>query len=708
VASVAASSYTYDNLNRLTSATINGSRIEYQYDSAGNLIRVLTPYRIAVGKSGSGAGMVADDLGKVDCGDDCDGVYDLSSSVTLTAAASVNSSFGGWSGDCTGTNPQCVVSVDGVKNVSAAFVSLGADLGMSVSDGLSSVAPGLSVTYSIVASNAGPGTPSGVSVTDTFPGIASCTWTSSAAGGATGSAGSGSGSISESLTLPPGSSMTYTATCDVDPSATGTLSDTANIASALNDPVSTNNSATDMTTLSPAADLWISKSASAPDIGSGGYIVYTLTAGSHGPSTASSISVEDPIPAGTSLVSINAAAWTCQNNSGTVTCTRSGFAVDQQEQIQITLHMPQAGGDVINDAAVSAATAEYAPGDETDSATVHVHAPPKIVDVGSVSSVEGGSIVAGTSTLESITQIYLHASDDLNDPAGDSALGDVTNPASYRLFRAGPGGSFAASSCAATSDVPITAALYEVAGARTISLTLDSGRQLSAGKYRLMVCGGTGTSDIEDIYGSALDGDGDGVGGDDYSIAFEVLATNLLTNPNIDQDLAGWTIASETTGDIVRDPAVDAGEAPTSGSAELENLIGTGSTLEISQCIPVAGGQAYQIGGRFRTESLGPTYPVVHARVESFDAVSCAGSSLAIQDVEVLAGDNGGLWLADLQPGQISPVGALSARVSYLAVGDETSAKAWLDDLRFFSANLFEDGFESGDGSAWTTAVGFP
>ena len=47
------------------------------------------------------------------------------------------------------------------------------------------------------------------------------------------------------VTLPVGGSVTYSATCDIDPAATGTLDNTASVSSAVNDPVSGNDSATD-------------------------------------------------------------------------------------------------------------------------------------------------------------------------------------------------------------------------------------------------------------------------------------------------------------------------------------------------------------------------------------------------------------------------------------------------------------------------------
>jgi hypothetical protein len=49
--------------------------------------------------------------------------------------------------------------------------------------------------------------------------------------------------------MPPGSSVTYTADCAIDPGATGVLSNTATIAASASDPDTTNNSATDTDTV---------------------------------------------------------------------------------------------------------------------------------------------------------------------------------------------------------------------------------------------------------------------------------------------------------------------------------------------------------------------------------------------------------------------------------------------------------------------------
>src|SRR6185312_3528837 len=101
-----------------------------------------------------------------------------------------------------------------------------ADLSITKTDGVTTAVPGGSVTYTITASNAGPSPAPGSTVADTFPAVLTCTWTCVGAGGGTCTA-SGSGNINDSANLPVGASVTYTATCSINASATGTLANTA-------------------------------------------------------------------------------------------------------------------------------------------------------------------------------------------------------------------------------------------------------------------------------------------------------------------------------------------------------------------------------------------------------------------------------------------------------------------------------------------------
>lgn len=77
------------------------------------------------------------------------------------------------------------------------------------------------------------------------------------AGGATGFTVTGSGNIKNTVTMPPGGSITYKATGKLSPSATGTLSDTASVTvpSGMTDPNLNNNTATDSDNITLKADL---------------------------------------------------------------------------------------------------------------------------------------------------------------------------------------------------------------------------------------------------------------------------------------------------------------------------------------------------------------------------------------------------------------------------------------------------------------------
>ena len=124
-----------------------------------------------------------------------------------------------------------------------------ADLSISKTDGVATATPGASTTYTIVVGNAGPSNVVGASVTDTFPAaITGTSWTAVQAGGATGFTASGSGNIADTVNLPSGSSITYTVVASISAAATGSLVNTASVASAA-DTTSGNNSASDTDTL---------------------------------------------------------------------------------------------------------------------------------------------------------------------------------------------------------------------------------------------------------------------------------------------------------------------------------------------------------------------------------------------------------------------------------------------------------------------------
>ena len=77
------------------------------------------PYTLTVSKSGTGSGTVT--ATGINCGTDCSEAYITGTSVSLTAAAAVSSTFTGWTGACSGTTNPCTVTMNAAAAVTAAF-----------------------------------------------------------------------------------------------------------------------------------------------------------------------------------------------------------------------------------------------------------------------------------------------------------------------------------------------------------------------------------------------------------------------------------------------------------------------------------------------------------------------------------------------------------------------------------------------------------
>ena len=191
------------------------------------------------------------------------GSGNLNDLVNLPAGASVTYTLTGTvSPSATGTlsNTATVAAPGGVTDPTPAnnsatdadTILTGADLAVTLTDGLTTVAPGSAVTYTLTASNAGPVNVTGATVADTLPAsLSGVTWTCVGSAGGTCTA-SGSGNLNELVNLPVGAAVTFTITGTLSASATGTLSNTATITApgGVTDPNAANNTATDTDTIS--------------------------------------------------------------------------------------------------------------------------------------------------------------------------------------------------------------------------------------------------------------------------------------------------------------------------------------------------------------------------------------------------------------------------------------------------------------------------
>jgi LPXTG-site transpeptidase (sortase) family protein len=144
--------------------------------------------------------------------------------------------------------------------------------------------------------------------------------------------------------------------------------------------------------------------------------------------------------------------------------------------------------------------------DATQNFTLTIKNGPSIAIVGSSPDTGNGSIgenevIPGTLNL---TQITVQFSQDVNNPAGDTDIKDVTNPSNYLLVRGSSSSVFQTVSCsggviAPDFQIAVNSASYSDgggAGPFVVTLGINGGLPLNVdGFYRLYVCGTTSIVD---------------------------------------------------------------------------------------------------------------------------------------------------------------------------------------------------------------------
>ncbi|MEO8275582.1 MAG: GEVED domain-containing protein [Thermoanaerobaculia bacterium] len=434
----------------------------------------------AGGATGNSAGPVAGNIAQPGLG------FPAGSSITYTATCNISPLATG-----TLVNTATIAAGVGVFDPNATNNSAtdsdtltpSTDLSVTKTDGSATEIPGTPVSYTIVISNAGPSTATGATLSDNFPGaLAGCNWSSVAAGGASGnSPGPVAGNIGQSgLILPPTSSVTYTATCNIDPAARGTLANTATVGSATADPVNGNNSATDSDTLTPQVDLAVAKVESIDPViaGSGaGNLTYTITLSNAGPSTATAVTLSEAmtLPAGVTLLSVTpsqgtfaAPTWSAgtlaPSSSATLTVvlTAAGNATTAADSVCDTASVTGAAEPLVNT------------GNDSDSECTSVT---RRVDI-AVSKTESIDPVVAGSGVGNLTYVVTLANNGPSDASGLALTEALSLPAGVTIASATPSqGTYAApnwtagvlvSGTSATLTVVVTASAAAAPGTDVI------------------------------------------------------------------------------------------------------------------------------------------------------------------------------------------------------------------------------------------------
>ncbi len=332
---------------------------------------------------------------------------------------------------------------------------------------------------------------------------------------------------------------------------------------------------------------------------------------------------------------------------------------------------------------------------------------PTCAGIGTVPDTGDGALSECEFVEVAITQISLVFSEEMLDPGGDSGDDDVTRPANYQLFGPGPDGTFETVDCSsgvAGSDfeISIDQVIYD-SDLQTAHLYVNQGVPLPRGLYQLAACG---TTTLTDRSGKPLDGDGDGIGGDDHVLGFEVAATNLLLNPNFDGDTSEWNFLGGVGAGLYHSGS-DADEKTTSGAAEITGTAGEADSWLVVQCVGVTPDRYYTLSGRVEIVS-GLTELPVFGQVEFFGGTGCSGDPLGTFITEIVVGDTAESWV-DIVPAIAGADSqAQSARVGFAVEPTGPVAfEVYFDSVSFseYWQLVFWDGFESGDAGEWSRLV---
>ena len=238
------------------------------------------------------------------------------------------------------------------------------------------------------------------SVTDLFPvALVAPAWTCTADAGSSCAAASGTGNLATTVTLEAGDRATFTVTGLIAANATGLLVNTATVTAPAGavDGDTANNTATSSVTLTPSADLRITKEGPLNAV-AGTNVVYTITVTNAGPSDATGVTLADPTPPGLTFVS----------NAGDCTtafpCNLGTLPRAATRTITATFAIP-AGyttpNPIANTATVSSLTPDAAAGNNSATTNTPVGTPVTDLHITKTNGVNG--VVAGRPTTYTIT-----------------------------------------------------------------------------------------------------------------------------------------------------------------------------------------------------------------------------------------------------------------------------------------------------------------
>ena len=234
-----------------------------------------------------------------------------------------------------------------------------------------SAGAGEELAYTLLVANAGPSTAVNATVTDVLPEHVS--YVSSSAGCAL---------SARTVSCKPGDievghAVELTITVRIEPTFEGTIANTASVTSETPDPEPENNQSTVHTEVELKVDLALQKTAAA-SVSPGETITWTLTGENRGPSTATDVKLDDPLPSGVTYISYTISKGSCSYTAPTVACELGSLAPGEGFTATITALVTGGPGSVTNKASLQSREQDTETAGNTSSATTHVTPRPHV------------------------------------------------------------------------------------------------------------------------------------------------------------------------------------------------------------------------------------------------------------------------------------------------------------------------------------------
>ena len=316
--------------------------------------------------------------------------------LTITATAVTVGTFTNTAG--ASLNEFDPVTTNNSASASVTIAQLAADLSLAMTQSLNAVNIGSTLVYTNTIRNAGPTTATSVVLTNFLP--AGMTFVN--AQSTQGSTSQSSGVVVASLGTLASNGIATVKITVTTPNA-GTFTNSAVVASAVPDPVLTNNSASITTIVSTNADLSLAMTQSLNAVNVGSTLVYTNTVSNLGPSPATGVVLTNFLPAGVTFVSAQSSQGSSSQSSGIVVTTLGTIASNGTATVKITVTTPTAGT-FTNNAVVASAVPDPVPANNSASITTTVNASAdlSLVMTQSSNSVNVGSTLVYTNTVSNL------------------------------------------------------------------------------------------------------------------------------------------------------------------------------------------------------------------------------------------------------------------------------------------------------------------